>query len=910
MNFSKKQKRAVLNSIVNRKALLVFFLFNFWTLFFINTFAQEPPPTDSLRVIQMPDSLVADTLATDSTAMAADSLQAANQSDIETTITYYARDSINFSMTGKIVKLYGNAKITYGSIELEAEEIKINYNTNEVEAYGKVDSLGQKIGFPIFKNGAEVYETKDINYNFETKKAKISEVVTQQGEGYLHGDKVFKNDQDELFSIDNSYTTCNLEHPHFSIKARRTKAIPGDKIVAGPFNMFINDVWTPLGFPFGMFPAQKESKSGILFPSYGEEQRRGFFLQRGGYFFDISDYVKVALTGDIYSRGGHAVYINTTYRKRYAHNGSFNFSYTRTQLNDQIESPSIQNDYRITWSHTPQSRRNSRFSANVNAATSTFNQNNFLGVGTNNSGRLDNTTAKLSSSVSYNTSFQGTPFTLGLNARFNQDLNTNEVDLLLPEMSLNMQNVYPFRSKGGGTQNWVDQINFRYSMNGTNQITNNLGRIGDATQDSIAPFNVETLPDLLEKARRGFRHSIPVSTSFNVLKYFTVTPSFNYQERWYFERLQWGLDEDGTTAVIIDTLDGFNRVFDYSISAGVATRLYGTKFFKKGKIKAIRHVMNPSVSLSYRPDFGDERFGFYQRLETEDGREIFQSRHQGFVFGEAPRGESGSVGFSVNNTLEMKVASKKDTANNEEKIPILKNFGFSGSYNIVADSFQLSNISWRATTALFQNKLNVNLNGTIDPYVYVLDERTENENGTVTVRQRRIDQFAWNVGNGIGQLTNLTLALNTNFSPQGRKKDNSTQDKIMNSNLNEADKDFFLNNPDAYVDFEIPWNLRINYSLNYSKRGFEEANITQTLRFSGDLSLTEKWKVNFNSGYDLENNDFTQTNIGINRDLHCWQLSFNWVPFGNFQSYTFFIGVKSSLLQDLKLNRQRSFFDL
>jgi len=902
------------------------FLAAFFWFFITNVSAQTPEKNINVgeEILGQKPTLKDTTINNDSTEVASANIGQESdsttspqqpQGDIQTTINYSARDSINFSIDGKIVRLYGDAKIDYGAIDLEADQITIDYNANTLSANGKVDSLGKKIGYPIFKNGAEVYETKDIVYNYKTGRARISEVVTQQGEGYLHGETVFKNSENELFSIDNSYTTCNLAHPHFRIRAKRTKAIPDDKIVSGPFNLEINDVPTPLGFPFGMFPAKNEASSGIIVPSYGEERRRGFFLRGGGYFFDISDYIKLAVRGDLYSKGGYGVDITAPYKKRYAYNGNFSFNFTQLRLSDNIEDlDQKQNDFRLNWSHTPQTKGTSRFSASINAATSTYNRNNFLGGSQdpNSNNRLNNFTRKLSSNVSYSKTFPNSPFSLGLSARHNQDVRTKEIDILLPSLSFNMANIYPFRGKSSSGNSWVDKISVRYTLAGTNDITNNLGRIGsDATQDSIAPFDFDNFGTFLKNSRKGFRHQIPLATSFKMLKHFTVSPSVNYEEKWYFEKLDWGIDPDNPNrAVVVDTLSGFNRVYTYGSSVSMNTRLYGTHFFKEGsKIQAIRHVMNPSISFSYQPDFSADKFGYYQRLETENGDELLQNRYQGSVYGGPGIGESGSIGLSINNSLEMKIRSEDDTVKQSKKVPILNNFGISSSYNVVADSFNLSNISLRANTSVFNNKLNINFNGTVDPYVYILDSTGVNSRDEPIFYQRRIDRYAWNNGNGLGQISSATIALSTNLSPKANKKDQNTRDRINDSNLSDAEKDFLISNPDAYVDFSIPWSLRINYNVNYTKRGFEEPKITQTLRFNGDLSLSEKWKITYNSGYDFENKEFTLTRFGITRDLHCWTMNVSWTPFGRYESYSFTIRVKSSLLQDLKIDRNRSFLD-
>ena len=923
VNFSRKPKNT-LYKLDSRHLLKCSLLALFWLLISIG-YAQTPEKT-----INTPEGLLdkqtveADTtINSDSTAIVADSIvnlplnnAPVPKSDIETTINYSARDSINFSVDSKIVKLYGDAKIDYGAIQLEADHIIIDYNKNTLSATGKEDSLGRKIGYPIFKNGQEVYETKGITYNFKTGRARINEVVTQQGEGYLHGEVVFKNADNELFSIENSYTTCDLAEPHYRIRAKRTKAIPDDKIVAGPFHLEINDVPTPLGFFFGMFPAKNEASSGIIIPSYGEERRRGFFLRGGGYFFDINEYVKATLRGDIYSKGGHGINLSTVYKKRYAYNGSFNFNYTKLKLSDQLEDESTAKDYRLTWSHSPESKGTSRFQASVNAATSTYNQNNYLGFEIDPSNtRLNNFTRKLSSNISYSKTFQGTPFSLGLSMRHNQDVSTREVDLLLPSLSFNMANVYPFKNKAKSSS-WISKLNLRYTLDGTNQVTNNVGRTGtDPAQDSIAPFNFDNFLEFLENSEKGIKHTIPLSTSFKVLRYFTATPSLSYEEKWYFEKLSWEIDpENPNSAIIKERIKEFNRVSTYSFSTGFNTRLYGTYFFKKGRVKAIRHIMNPNISLSYQPDFSDQKYGYYQHLEIPEGErrgeKIVKSRYEGFVYGGPTIGEMGSIGLSLGNTLEMKIKSKKDSVDQDVKVPILNNFGFSTSYNVVADSFKLANITFRANTAVFNKKLNVNFNGSLDPYVYILDSTKVSTTDQSTIYyQTRIDRYKWNNGEGLGQISNATLALSTNLSAKGREKDAKTADKINNSDLSEADKEFLLGDPGSYVDFNIPWNLRVNYNLNYSKQGFRDPKITQVIRLSGDFSLTEKWKVTFNTGYDFEKKDLTPSTLGISRDLHCWEMNLNWTPFGAYTNYNFVIRVKSSLLQDLKLNRTRSFFD-
>jgi hypothetical protein len=896
VKFSLKANYLLLKSRGVRFLFLLFILISPLVLL-----AQNP-----LRPDKPADSL---TLKADTVKANADSVKTPPKGDIETTINYSARDSINSSVDGQIVWLYGDAKIVYGSIELEAEEIVIDYKNNTLTANGRRDSLGRRVGYPIFKDGPELYEMKDITYNFKTGRARITEVVTEQSEGFLHGETVFKNEKNEMLSLRNSYTTCSLEHPHFRIRSTKTKAIPNDKIVSGPFYMEFNEIPLPIGFLFGMFPAQRESKSGIIFPSYGEERLRGFNLRRGGYYFDISEYFKLALTGDIYSKGGHAIYVQAPYVKRYRYNGSFNFSYSKNTVNTNIEDNSVRKDFSLAWNHTPQSKGTGRFSASVNAATSTYNQNNNLNYAYTdlNSSSISNISRKLNSNISYSKRFSNTPFSMGLNLRHDQDLLTEQVNLQLPNLTVNMQNQYPFQRKDGVTTA-LDNFSIGYSMAASNSITNNLGRVQGSVpaRDSIAPFNIDNFGTFFENGKKGIRHSMPLGYSFKAFRFFTVSPSISYEEKWYFEKLNWKYDivNNTPTLVIADTVKGFNRIANYSFSVGMNTRLYGFYPINGRKVKAIRHVVNPQISFGYTPDFS-KNDNYFQAIDV-NGKTTYKSRHEGFVYGSSSMGRSGSIGFGVGNSLEMKVKSETDSV--ARKISLLNSLSISSSYNLVADSFKLAPFGISANTNVLDNLLNVSMSATLDPYNYI---KLKTEEGKIY--ERRVDSYAWK-GHSLGRITGASIAINTNLNPKGRKNDQDSRNKITQSGLPEQEKEFLLKNPNSYVDFEVPWSLRVNYSLAYSRplrtiTTTKLYNITQSLQFSGDLSLSEAWKITFTSGYHFESKEFTQTNVTIMRDLHCWTMNLTWVPFGRYQSYTFTVRVKASVLQDLKMERRKPFFD-
>lgn len=916
MNFSLKAKHLLLNSRIVRPVLFIFLLVVFtfqasagWAQDRPERPVRQPqirqPKTDPLKNSSDTVKNVTDTLKN-----ATDTLKSVPKGDIETTINYKATDSIATSVDGQIVKLYGAAKIVYGTIELEADEITIDYKNHTMAANGRRDSLGRRVGFPVFKDGGQLYEMKDILYNFKTGRARITEVVTEQSEGFLHSETTFKNEKGELLSLRNSYTTCNLEHPHFRIRSTKTKAIPDDKIVSGPFYMEFNEIPLPIGFLFGMFPAQRESKSGIIVPSYGEERLRGFNLRRGGYYFDISEYFKLALTGDIYSKGGHALYVQAPYIKRYKYTGSLNFSYSKNTVNQNIEDESERKDYSLAWTHTPQSKGPARFSASVNMATSTYNQNNnlnYLYSNTMDSQGLSNISRKLSSNVSYSQRFPNTPFSMGLNLSHNQDLETNQVDMQLPSLTVNMQNQYPFQRKDGITTK-LDNFSVGYSMAASNRLTNNLGTrtINGETETEIVPFNLNNFSSLFENGKKGIRHTVPISYSFKALRFFTVSPSISYEEKWYFEKLDWKYDvvNNSPTLVAADTIREFNRISNYSVSTSFNTRVYGMYSFKKGNVKAIRHVINPSVSFSYTPDFTTND-NYFQAI-NQNGKIFYKSRHEGFVYGSSNTGKSGSIGFGVGNTLEMKVKNEKDTV--ARKVSLLNNLSVSSAYNLVADSFKLANFGLSANTNILNGRFAINVSATLDPYYYRTLKTEDNR-----TYERKVDAYAWRHGS-LGRITNANIAINTNLNPKARENEQASQKKIIDSNMPEQDKQFLLNDPNTYIDFEIPWSLRVNYSLNYSRpiltaTTVKRFTINQTLQFSGDLSLSQAWKINFSSGYDIQNKAFTQTSISLTRDLHCWTAALNWVPFGYYTSYNFTIRVKASVLQDLKMERRKPPFD-
>ena len=834
------------------------------------------------------------------------------KSEIETTINYSAKDSIFYDLKSQKIKLYGNSKIDYGEINLEAYEILVDWNDKTLDANYLTDSTGKKIGKPIFSEGNQSYETDKITYNFDSRKAKIKGIVTQLDDAYMQGEDVKKNEEDELFISHAMYTTCNLEEPHFHISSGKIKVIPGKKVVSGPFHLKFGDVPTPLGFIFGMFPQPKKKVSGLIMPNYGEEKRRGFYLRDGGYYFAVNDHIDLRLTGDVYSKGSYGMTLGSSYKKRYSYSGNLRFNYNKSKLGD-FENPSTSNDFSFSWSHTPDAKgKSSRFSSSVNFQTNSYNQNKNLVYSDFN----ESINAQFNSNISYTKTFKGSPFNLSANLRHSQNVQTKKVNLTLPDVSYNMSRIYPFKNLGKLGKTALGKISISHRFNGKIELTN--GSVGNSLSglnilnssnnfSEQIDFNMDNLNSIIDRSKIGGKHTIPISTSFNLLKYFTVSPSVNYNEIWYFKKLSYNYNEleDG---IEIDTTNSFQRAWSYSSAFALSTRIYGTVFFKKGKIKAIRHVISPEISMSFSPDFTKPKFGYYENVQiNSDGDTKLLSKYENFLFGSPRIGSSASMNFYIGNNLEMKVVDKNDTISGTRKIKIFDNLSFSSSYNFLADSFRLAPVRFSTRTSFFKRLINLSVSGNIDPYTFKLDSISENSSGIKNVYQRRVDELAYKNNQGIGSLAYINMSLGFRFSAKDfRSEDEEEKDSSFGTR---EEIDYINSNIAEYIDFNVPWSINASYNLNRRKLGFRDPTITQTLTFSGDVSISEKTKISFRSGYDFKFKMLTQTSINATRDLHCWRINFSWVPFGRFQSYNLSINAVSALLQDLKLEKRSRFFD-
>lgn len=833
------------------------------------------------------------------------------KSALDDVVKYTAEDSVLYDAANARVYLYHNAKVEYTNLILSAEYIEIDLTKSIAFAKGIPDSTGKLKGKPVFTQGTEKYEANSMAYNFKTKRAKIQGVVTQQGEGYIHGESVKRTADNEMYINHAQYTTCNLEHPHFHIQANKIKVIPGNRLITGPFNLHFADIPTPFGFAFGIFPTPKTAASGIIVPTYGEAVDRGFFLRNGGYYWHASDYVDARLLADIYSKGSYGFSIMSTYKKRYSFGGNVDFRYAYRKAGDDNLTP-VGEDYWLQWSHLPETRGSSSFSSSVNLGTSTYNTRNSFSP-------TNYLSSSFSSNVSYSKTFVGTPFSMGINARQQQNVATKQVDLDLPVFSFNMNKIFPFKWGNSAGRKWWEKIGISYSMQAQNSITNQKvaapnvagAKLFDARNplnDSILPMERKNIDELLNRSKSGIRHNIPLSFSINLLKHLVLTPSLSYEEIWYTKRLDYNWIGGNVKRLNVDTIRQFSRAWNYNNSLSLQTRMYGIFFVRKGGVEAIRHIFNPSISFSYKPDLSDPKYGMYKDVQVDSSGRIERlSPFANGIYGSGPgRGKTGTIGFSLANTIEMKVKNKKDTTGKDpfKKINLLDNLNANASYNLAADSFQLSNISLAARTTLF-GKLNINMGGIIDPYWYKAP--VLNETGAVVTPQRRTQDYAWKMGGGLGQLSSFNLSMSTSLNPKAREK-KVLKRKILTSQ-EEREMDFINSNYDMYVDFNVPWNLSLSYNMTYNKVGFAKSAFIQSLSFNGDLNLTPKWKVGFSSAYDFVSKTLVYPNINIYRDLHCWEMRFNWVPSGQRSSYSIDINVKASVLQDLKLSRRRSWYD-
>lgn len=805
---------------------------------------------------------------------------------LEDIVKYQAEDSIIMDARKKIIYLYGTGVLDYTTINLQAQYIEIDMNTKTLFARGVYDTINERwIGKPVFKDQDKSFTAEELTYNFDTKKGVVKQVITQEGEGYLHGQKVKylrerfgKDTVNVVYVKHGQYTTCNQEHPHFAIKSNKIKVIPGKQIITGPANLVVEDVPTPLVLPFGFFPNSKTQKSGILFPQYGVLNNVGFFLRDGGYYWAISDKVNLKAVGSIFTNGSWGLNAGSAYKQRYKYSGNVSFAFARRLDGFDpkvVKEFSRSNQWSFRWTHTqdPKARPNSSFKADVNIVTSDFNKFNQLQV----NNFVQNT---FQSNISYSLSIPRTPFSVSVNLRHDQNTSTRIVNISLPEITWTTNRFFPFKpKKRTGSPKWWQQIyegiGIRHRTDFSNRIT---------TRDSLL-FKRDAQQGFKGVIFNGVRHTFEVNNSFKLFNYLNMTPSFNYTEYWNFKKTRQRFD-NSTGQTVIDTLRGFFTDREYNVSVNFNTNIFGFYTFKKGAVKAIRHVFTPNISFNYNPNFNRTQWGYF----GPNGTLTSYNPNAIGIFGGPLTNAAGAIGFSLVNNLEMKVKSAKDTVTGEKKIKLIDNFTISGNYNLIADSLNLSPIAIQARTAFFDNKLNLVFSAQLDPYA--LDAQTQ---------KIRINTFQFKQNKQLARLTNLSL--NLSYSLIGKRKQNP---KANPATATPEEIQYVLGNPQDFLDFNIPYSLQMNYVFNYSKPQ-NLATVSNNLSLSGDFSITRNWKIDFRTQFDFRLMTFSPsgTSIGINRDLHCWQMDLQWIPFGTIASYVFTIRAKSAILQDLKLNRRR-----
>lgn len=766
-----------------------------------------------------------------------------------------------------MVYLYGNAYMEYTDIKLNADYIQLDFSQKTIFAKGLPDSAGNIKGRPVFHQGNDEFNSETITYNFDSKKGRITGISTVEGESYIKGETVKKQPDNTTFIKNGIYTTCNYDHPHYYIYSTKIKVIPNNKILTGPANLVIADVPTPLFVPFGFFPNKKGRASGILFPAYGQSDR-GFYLQNGGYYFGINDHFDAALTGEVFTLGSWKVNAQSNYAWRYRFNGNIIANYSRLITSErELPDYAIDKDFFVIWSHSQdaKARPYSTFSANVNAGSSTYYKNNLSTV----NNFLTNT---FNSSIAYSKTWPSKPYSFAASLKHSQNTQTRSVSLNIPSASFNISRITPFKktiSKGG--INWYEKIGLSYSANFENQLN---------TYDTLL-FKQGWEKDF----QYGLQHNIPLSTSFVILKYFNLSPAISYTEKWYLQTRRIMYNQESDT-VELSQEQGFRAARDLSMGASMNTTLYGLLQFKHGKVAALRHVMRPTLSYAFKPNLVNEKQGIYRYYPSVTGDPVRYSIFEGAVFGGPSDSRSSILNFNLDNNLEMKVRQETDTATNFKKLKLLESLAFGASYNMLADSFQLSLIGVSARTVLF-DRLNIDYSASFDPY-------------TATSDNIRVDQFEFDHSGRLARFLSSSLSANLNLTHRNKKYQSNAGTEQELAEINRQS--------DQYIDFKIPFNLTVGYNAFFRAKeqllGTSENRITQTMRFNGDLSLTPSWKVTFNSGYDFTGKQWSTTYLGFFRDLHCWELRFNWIPFGIQQRYDFQINVKSSLLQDLKLTKK------
>lgn len=857
----------------------------------------------------------------DSLAQIEDSIKKSRKNALDDPVAFEAKDSIVFFMDTKNAYLYGNGKVDYQNITLTSENITMNMDSSLVHAVGVLDSLGRWYGKPVFKQGSDEYESETMSYNFNTRKGFITNVTTEQQEGFLYSEESKRGDNNELYLRHGRYTTCDEEHPHFYIALSRAKVHPGKDVFSGPAWLVVEDVPLPIAIPFAYFPFTSKYSSGFIMPSYGDENSRGFYLRDGGYYFAVNDNWDLKLTGEIFTKGSWGLGAQTTYKKRYKYSGNFYFNYQVTKTGEKnLPDYSVTKNFKVQWSHRQDSKMspNSSFSASINFATQSYEKNNLTSLYNPTSYSQSTRT----SSLSYSRSFPKIGLSISSSFNISQNMRDSVIALTLPNLSINLAKFYPFKRKVQvGKQRWYEKISMSYSGTLSNSISTKENQLLHS--------------DLIKDWNNGMRHNIPISASFTLFKYINVVPGFNYTERWYTRKVNQSWDEENQS-VVRDTLYGFNRVYNYNLSLSANTKVY--VYFKPNpkimgeKIQMVRHVMTPSVSFSFAPDFSSSRYGYYKtytRTDADGNVSLVEySPYAGALYGVPGTGRTGSVSFDIGNNIEMKVKSENDSTG-IKKVSIIDELGANLSYNLAAKTHPWSNLTTRLR--LKWGKFSLNLNTTWSTYAYEFDK-----NGNVVVGNRT----EWSYGR-FGRFQGMSKNFSYTFNNQSWKKwvksfrklfygeDEEDDNDVNNNEISDEEiEDDSAENKDSkkksqdgldedgYMQFNIPWSFSVSYGITMSEDRSRNINVKNmrypfkfihNLNFSGNVKLSSNWIVNFSSGWDFTNNELSMTTVNVSRDMHCFNISAGFV-FGPFTSYHVTMRANASTLTDaLKYDKKSSY---
>lgn len=856
----------------------------------------------------------------------ADSINRASKQGIDAPVTYSANDSLVYDAMTKDAKLYGNSEVKYENMDLKSDKIRMNLDSSLVHATGSPDSTEKSgiKGRPVFVMGADNYDTDTIAFNFKTKKGLVQNALTKQEDGFLRSKLSKRTATGDVYLAHGRYTTCDKEHPDFYISLSRAKVRPGKDVVFGPAYIVVADVPLPFAIPYGFFPFTKSYSSGFIMPSYGDEQNRGFYLRDGGYYFAISDKMDLKLIGEIYTKGSWGLTATSNYRKRYKYNGSFLFSYQDTRTGDKgMPDYAKQTSFKLQWSHRQDAKANPfmSLSASVNFATSSYERNNLTSM--YNPQSLTQSTR--TSSVNWSTTFSSIGMTLSSTANLSQNMRDSTISMTLPDLNISISRFYPFRRKhAAGDERWYEKIAMSY----TGQFSNSINTKENKLMHS----------SLIKDWRNGFQHNIPISANFTLFKYINLNPSFNFTDRMYTNKVTKSWNERTQTEVA-DTTYGFHNVYNWNLSLSASTKIYG--FWKPNrklfgdKVQAIRHVITPTVSFSYAPDFSASRYGYYQTYQKTDADGnvslVQYSPYKNELYGVPGRGRTGSISWSFDNNIEMKVKSDKDSTG-FKKISLIDQLGWSMSYNMAAKEKPLSDLTVNLRLKWWKN-YTFNMTGVFASYAYELDDQGKPYVGNRTYW----GMGKWGRFQGMSQNISYTLTPEKIKKLFGGAKDDDTK-KNKKSDDDEIDTDIESNvddtmidaqhgaskddkggkadtDGDGYMRFSMPWSLTFGYGITMSENtDINKFNyktmrypykFTQTLNVSGNLRISDGWNISFSSGYDFDNHKVSMTTASLQRDLHCFNMSCS-VVLAPYASYNFTFRCNASTLTDALKYDKRS----